>query len=200
MASSRWEQGGARGYNTAAIILHWLIALAIVVQVLLGWWMNEWVPDHSKIQDQIQTVHISMGITILLLVLLRIAVRIFWPPPPIPSAIPPIERFVAIATHTLFYILLLVIPLSGWLVVSLESHPIHFWGLPWPHMPGAQAVFGNPAPRPLRKEITHIHVFILIWIVLVTLALHVVGALWGQVGGQPVLWRMWPGAKPPRVR
>jgi len=40
-------------YSLAAIIRHWLIAALILVQIFLGWWMNEWVPDHSPEQDQI---------------------------------------------------------------------------------------------------------------------------------------------------
>lgn len=193
MTGSRWAHGGERGYNTAAIALHWLIAAAIVVQVLLGWWMNEWVPDHSPVQAQIQAVHISLGLTILLLVLIRIAVRLIWTPPPLPAATPAWAKVLAMASHTVFYILMLVLPLSGWALVSLGDKPIHFWGLPWPHLPFVQAVFGHPAPRPIRHQITHIHVFILVWILVLSLALHVAGALWHQFAGPKVLWRMLPG-------
>lgn len=194
MASPKWEHG-ERGYDTAAIVLHWTIAAAIVVQVFLGWWMNEWVPDHSPIQDQIQTVHISLGLTILLLVLIRIAFRLLNSPPPLPASTKPLERALAKGTHLLFYALMLILPLSGWLVVSTLDKPIHFWGLPWPHMPGVHAVFGHPVPKPVHREIMHIHVFILIWIVVANLALHVGGALWHQVAGRPILWRMWPAAR-----
>jgi cytochrome b561 len=69
--------------------------------------------------------------------------------------------------------------------------------LPWPHLPGLGLLFGSPTPRPIRHELSHIHVYILIWIVLITLALHVAGALKHQFDGRPVLWRMMPGKPRP---
>jgi hypothetical protein len=59
-------------------------------------------------------------------------------------------------------------------------------------------LFGSPAPRPVRQALSHIHVYILIWIVLINLALHVAGALKHQFDGHPVLWRM-TALKPPPV-
>src|SRR5579863_8431045 len=183
MTGQRWEQGRGRGYNTAAIILHWLIAAAIVVQVFLGWWMNEWVPDHSAIQDQIQTVHISLGVTMLLLVVIRIAIRLIWPPPPIPAATPGWAKVGAAASHTIFYFLLVLLPLSGWLVASLHAPPIHVWGLPWPRLPFFRALLGQHPSKSVHHLAQHIHVFILMWILVITFALHVAAALWHQVVG-----------------
>ena len=177
-------------YTSAAVVLHWTIAFLIVVQVFLGWWLNEWVPDHSPIQDKITTVHISVGLTILLLVLARIAVRLVRRPPPFPAAMPQWERLLAAFSHTVFYIVMLVLPLSGWALVSLESDPIQFWGLPWPHLPGVGAIFGSPAPRAVRHALKHFHVYVMIWIVVADFALHVAGALWGQFAGRRTLQRM----------
>ena len=185
-----------RRYGQVSILLHWLIALMVAIQLCLGWYMNELLPDHSAAQAQIRTIHISVGLTILLLVLVRIGVRLTHPAPPLPATMALWERVFARATHVLFYLLLLVLPLSGWALVSMSNAPIHFWGLPWPHLPGVGQVFGSPAPRPVRHALSHIHVYILIWITLVTLALHVAGALRHQFDGNPVLWRMtW--LKPP---
>lgn len=197
MATTELSSGGAqpasaaeRRYGQVSIWLHWTIAVAIVVQVCLGWYMNEVLPDHSAAQAQIRTIHISLGLTILLVVLVRIGVRLTHPAPPLPASMPAWERLFARATHALFYLLLLALPLTGWTIVSLGKVPIHFWGLPWPHLPGLGALFGSPAPKPVREEIAHIHVFILIWIVVINLALHVAGALRHQFSGTPVLWRM----------
>ena len=54
----------------------------------------------------------------------------------------------------------------------------------------------GPQNRHLRHDLTHIHVNLLIWIVLVTLALHVAGALKHQLDGRPVLWHMLPFLRP----
>jgi cytochrome b561 len=176
-------------YGAVSITLHWLIAGLIVVQLCLGWCMNELVPDHSPIQESVERVHISLGLTILLLVLVRIGVRLTHPAPPLPAGMPAWEKLLARGSHILFYLLMLALPLTGWALVSLGQRPISFWGLPWPHLPGV-GVLGSPAPRSVRREVAHIHVFILVWIVLINLALHVAGALKHQFDGAPVLWRM----------
>jgi cytochrome b561 len=179
-------------YSLYAIILHWTIAALIVVQLFLGWWMNEWVPDHSEIQDQIQWFHVSLGITILLLVLVRIGVRIAYRPPPEPADIPGWERPLINITHSLFYVLMLVIPLTGWAVISLSKDPVTLWGLPWPRLPGLDFM---KAHRDWRHLLKSVHVYWLIWLVLLNLALHVAGALKHQFDGHPVLWRMLPGGR-----
>jgi cytochrome b561 len=179
-------------YTRTAIILHWTIALLIIVQVFLGWWLNEWVPDHSRIQDQITDVHVSLGLTILLLVLVRIGIRLAHRPPPPPASSRAWERVLGSLTHLLFYALMLILPLSGWAMLSAESSdPIHFWGLPWPHMPGVATLLGSPAPKPVRHALMHFHVYIQIWILVLTFALHVAAAIWHQVAGRPILQRMW---------
>jgi cytochrome b561 len=182
-------------YNAAAIVLHWLIALLIVVQLFLGWWMNEWVPDHSPQQDAIQSWHVSLGVTILLLVIVRIAARIARPPPPEPADIPGWERPLINITHSLFYVLLLAIPLTGWALISTGSDPISLWGLPWPRLPGMSQYAHD---RAVRHGLKSIHTYWLIWLALLNLALHVAGALKHQFDGHPVLWRMLPGAPPAR--
>ncbi len=183
----------ARRYNTLAILLHWTIALLILIQLGLGWYMNEVLPDHTPAQDQTEGIHISLGITILLLVLVRIATRLAAPPPPEQAGLPGWELMLINVTHTMFYILMLVLPLTGWMLVSLQSDPISFWGITWPHLPGLSGYEHN---RPFRHGLKSIHTYWLIWLVVANLALHVAGALKHQFDGHPVLWRMWPGGRP----
>ncbi|MGZ6015431.1 MAG: cytochrome b [Phenylobacterium sp.] len=187
-------------YAAAAIWLHWTIATLILVQLALGWVMNEVLPDHTPNQQLVEAIHISLGLTILILVVVRILVRLTHRPPPLPAGMPAWERTLSGLVHGLFYVLLLVMPLTGWALVSLGNHPIAFWGLPWPHLPGAHAIMGDPTPKANRQALKHFHVFIMIWILLVNWALHVAGALKHQLDGRPVLWRMtWlkPPAQPP---
>ena len=192
--------GADRRYAPLAMGLHWAIAVLILVQLGLGWYMNEVLPDHTPIQAQVEGVHISLGLTILLLVLARIVVRLTHPAPPLPTGMPRWERILAHGSHLLFYGLMLALPLTGWALVSLGAHPISFWGLPWPHLPGVGLVFGSPASRATRHALSHVHVYILIWIVLLNLALHVAGALKHQFDGRPVLWRMTPTSRPSAPR
>jgi cytochrome b561 len=182
-------------YAASAMWLHWTLAALIVVQLGLGWWMNEVLPDHTPIQASVEGVHIALGLTILLLVLVRIGVRLTHPAPPLPAGIPAWERYLAHAAHVTLYLLMLAIPLVGWTLVSTGPKPISFWGLPWPHLPVGM-VLGSPAPKAARHALKHLHVYTLIWLVLANLALHVAGALKHQFDGHPVLWRMAP-LKPP---
>lgn len=186
------EAGSDQRYSRAVIVLHWTIAGLILVQIGLGWYMNEVLPDHSPAQAAVLPLHVSVGLTILLLVLVRIAVRLIHRGPALPAGIAPWERVLACGSHLLFYLLLLALPLTGWALVSLRTGPIRFWGLPWPRLPGLAQLLGPAPPRPVRHELSHIHVYILIWIVLINLAVHVAGALKHQFDGKPVLWRMLP--------
>jgi cytochrome b561 len=194
---SRSRLDGQRRYARAAIALHWTIAVLIVIQICLGWYFNEVSKDHSPQQDYLTNIHISVGLTILLLVLVRIGVRLTHRPPPLPAGMPRWERLLANAGHLLFYILLLVLPLTGWALVSAGKDPIKFWGIPWPHLPGVAQLLPD---RAARKTVKHLHVFVLIWIILLNLALHIAGALKHQFDGRPVLWRMIPFLKAPGSR
>ncbi len=183
-----------RRYNATAVALHWIIAVLIVIQLCLGWYMNEVLPDHSPAQDRILTLHVSVGITILLLVLARIALRLFWRPPPMPAGLPVLDATLARLTHLLFYLLMLALPLTGWALVSAQSHPIQWWGFDWPRLPVAQ-MLGGPTHKAARHALMQVHTDYLIWIILANLALHVAGAVKDQFSGYPVLWRMIPGLK-----
>jgi cytochrome b561 len=130
----------------------------------------------------------------------RIGVRLTRRPPPFPAAMPPWERLLAWATQAVFYLLMLVLPLTGWAIVSAHAGAkISFWGLPWPAMPGIQGLLGGAGQKDARESLAHLHVFVLIWILVLSLALHVAGALWHQFRAPPVLWRMGVGRRSPRL-
>jgi cytochrome b561 len=179
-----------RRYSATAIGLHWTIAVLLLVQLALGWIMNEVIPDHTPSQSLVENIHISLGLTILILVAARIAIRLTHKPPPLPAGMPRWERGLSAFVHVAFYVLMLVMPLTGWALVSLGDHPISFWGLPWPHLPGVHAIMGNPVSKASRKALKHVHVYILIWLFVLNWTLHVAGALKHQFDGRPVLWRM----------
>lgn len=191
VSTPRGATSGQR-YTSVAIALHWTLAFLILLQIVLGWWMNDWVPDHSPIQRAIEGVHIPVGLTVLILVVARIAWRLGHRPPPLPADIPAWERTLAGAGHALFYVLMLALPLTGWAMVSMHAGGgISFWGLPWPKLPGMIAA-GGADPKPLRHLLQFWHTDVLVWTVLLNLALHVAGALKHQFDGRPVLPRMWP--------
>jgi cytochrome b561 len=185
-----------RRYSAGAIVLHWAIAILILIQIGLGWYFNHAIPDHSPEQDQLTDIHISIGLTALLLILVRIGWRLTHPAPPLPSGLHAWEKLLAHTSHLLFYALMLAMPLTGWALVSARGEDIPFWGLEAPPLPGLAGVLVGPAHRAARHQLQDIHTDILVWIALANLALHIAGALKHQFDGHPVVWRMLPGARP----
>jgi cytochrome b561 len=184
-----------RRYGAVSMTLHWIIAGLILTQIGLGWYMNNYLPDHSPAQAAIEKLHISLGLTTLLFIVARIAVRITHRAPAMPAGLGLWERLLARFSHLLFYALMLALPLTGWAMVSARPGEIGFWGLAWPHLPGV-AFLTAPDQRPMRHLLQQTHTSLLVWIALANIALHVVGALKHQFDGNPVLWRMLPFGRP----
>ena len=182
-------------YSRAAMALHWIIAALLLTQIGLGWYMNEVLPDHTPAQEQVEGLHISLGLLTLIFILARIVIRIIHRPPPLPPEMAGWEKALAQTSHALFYLLMLALPLSGWMMVSGHPGPISFFGLGFPHMPGVAGILAHGG-KPMRHTLQWLHTYVFIWIILINLALHVAGALKHQFDGHPVLWRMIPGLKP----
>jgi cytochrome b561/polyisoprenoid-binding protein YceI len=191
-AKSPAAAGSAR-YSTVAIVLHWLIAAAIVLQVVLAERMEG---PHTPESFAVTQLHKSVGITILLLSLVRLAWRLAHPPAPLPSTMASWEVLLARLTHVGFYVIMLGMPLTGWIMVSasrIELPTLLYGQVPWPNLPLAHLApeakkawhsFGLTSHHLLAKGI---------WVLL---ALHVAGALKHQLFSrdEPVLGRMAPGA------
>jgi cytochrome b561 len=119
-------------YDRAAIALHWITALLIVANLLLGLSMVSLPISPRKLQWYLW--HKSIGVTIFALTSLRLAWRALHPHPP-PAAMPPWQRRAASVSHAMLYALLLVIPLSGWLYSSATGVQVVFLGVvPLPNL------------------------------------------------------------------
>ncbi len=124
-------------YDAVAITLHWVIALGILAQICMGLGMVH-LALPIGLKFKIYQLHKSIGLTILLAVILRVLWRVFRKPPDLPATMPALERKAAHGMHHLLYLLMVFIPLSGWLITSLS--PLHIptvlYGiLPWPFLP-----------------------------------------------------------------
>ena len=180
-------------YTRTAMVLHWLIALLIICNVVLGL-TAESFPD-SWVRRIVDT-HKSIGITVLGLVLLRILWRVSHRPPPLPKAFPKWEHMAAHIAHFLLYLLMIGLPLSGWLHDSAwkdaATHPMHLFGLiPWPRVGFVMHL------DPVLKESLHdrfgaLHTW-LGYALYALLAMHVGGALKHQwIDKKSVITRMVP--------
>ena len=178
-------------YTRIAVILHWLIAALIAVNVALALSVD-YLPDES-VRAVIDT-HKSTGITVLGLVLLRIVWRNVHPPPPLPAGYARWERIGAHAAHGVLYALMLLLPLSGWMHDSAwkdaATHPMALFGLlPWPRIGVIEAI------EPVTKESLHTLFGIVHtgfgYLLYALLVLHIGGALKHQwLDRKPALQRM----------
>jgi cytochrome b561 len=124
-------------YGTVAMGLHWLIAFAIIGLLAVGKYMHG-LPDTDPDKFALYQMHKSFGITVFVLTLARVAWRFTQPVPALPASMPGWERLGARASHLLFYLLMLGLPLSGWLRVSTDrlGVPTLWFGLlEVPHLP-----------------------------------------------------------------
>ncbi len=107
-------------YTAVAIVLHWAIAFAILFNIPLGLWMHARAEANDVSEGVFRAfqLHKSIGLTVLALSVLRIFWRLTHAQPPLPAHMPTWEKRTARATHFLFYVVMLALPLTGWLYVS----------------------------------------------------------------------------------
>ncbi|MEG2314331.1 cytochrome b, partial [Brevundimonas sp.] len=103
-------------YSVVAITLHWLIAIAILSMIPMGWWMSDAINDPSQqaLAYRVFQIHKSVGFLILALTVLRVLWRLTHPVPALPLEMKGWEQFAARATHVAFYALMIAMPLTGW--------------------------------------------------------------------------------------
>jgi len=120
-------------YGGVAIGLHWLIAIAIIGSFSLGLYMSDLPLSPQKLK--FYSWHKWAGVTIFLCVLVRLVWRLSNRPPELPDTIPAWQRKVAAATHVLLYLLMLIIPITGWLMSSAKGfQTVYFGVLPLPDL------------------------------------------------------------------
>lgn len=121
----------AARYNTGAMVLHWLIAFALAVELAVGFGMPRDASGFAAYQ-----FHKSLGLTILILTLVRIGWRFAYKAPPALDT--GAMALAAKAGHAGLYAFMLLAPLTGWAIVSTSpiQVPTMLWGvIPWPHLP-----------------------------------------------------------------
>jgi cytochrome b561 len=171
-------------YTSGAIAFHWVIALLVLANLALGI-LHESLPRAW----QVMPLHKSIGITVLVLTLGRIAWRLAHRPPPLPSHLQAWERGAAHLVHLLLYAAMLILPLSGWLMGSNPERirPMSwFWLFQVPPLPSTPALSGGA------HEVHEL----LGWAMAALVVLHIAAALhhhfWRR---DTVLLRMMPGGR-----
>jgi cytochrome b561 len=150
----------AERYTRTAILLHWLIALLIFTAFPMGVYMHElpFSPDKLRLYSW----HKWIGVSIFLLALVRLTWRTTHRPPALPDAMAAWEKFAAHAVHFSLYALIIIIPVSGWLMSSAKGVQTVWLGvLPLPDLLDKNKELGD-----LLKEIHESLNFLMLGLVL----------------------------------
>lgn len=162
------QQRQAQNWTLTARALHWSMAILILLQAALGWVGAEM--ERSPLKVDVLTAHKSLGITLLLLVLFRLTWRWTHSAPAPPDTSRPWEIRAAWLSHAALYLLMIAVPLSGWLSASTSIVPWKLWWLvPWPDIAAVD--------QQLHAYAEDLHEALIWWLVAI-LAVHVAAALW----------------------
>jgi cytochrome b561 len=171
-------------FNKIAILFHWTIAILIVANILLAT-LAEDLPRAGR--AVYMNPHKVIGISILILTVGRILWRLGHRPPTLPGQLAGLQATAGRTVHVLFYILIVVMPLTGWLMIGAngKAAPVDFFGL----FTADLAVGKNAA----LAEVAHYGHEFLATPLIILIGLHVLGALKHQfIDRMPFLQRMWP--------
>jgi cytochrome b561 len=172
-----------RAWGVVSKTLHWLVVALIINQ----WWLMQRADSLPLGAAKLQAIglHKSLGMTILVLAILRLVWRLANPVPSLEGQTKSWERRLAWLSHVLLYALLFALPLSGWLMSSARNFPVSWFNqFQFPDL-----VAADPELYRTMQDLHH-----LLFSALVVMALlHVAGALKHHfIDRNEVLRRMLP--------
>jgi cytochrome b561 len=118
-------------YTLLMRLLHWLIAILILGMIGVGWYMSG-LPDEHPTKYDIYAIHKSIGITLLGLIVIRLLVRFFSPIPELPKELSWWEKLLTKTVHFFLYLLMLMVPVSGYLMSDFAGFPVEWFGIEVP--------------------------------------------------------------------
>lgn len=174
-------------WSPVAKLFHWSTAVLIIVMFGLGWLAVSYPMSPTKLK--LFNWHKSLGLFILAWVVLRILWRLTHRAPALPDEQSRAEKWAAHVSHTGMYVLMLAMPVSGWIINSAADFPLKWFGLfPVPQLVAPDEALQNAA------ETSH---FFLFWALLGVVVIHVAAALHHHyVRRNEVLRRMLPFTRP----
>lgn len=171
----------AHRYDRIAIFFHWSLAVLVPCLIGLGWYMLsiEEQPDSAWYF----ALHVSLGLTAAALMALRISWGSEHRPPPLPAAMAIWQATAARLSHLLMYVLLVLMPITGYLGASFSGEAVAYFGAPLPAWAGKNDAL---------KELLFGAHSIIAWVLVSVICIHVLGALKHVfVDKDTLLRRMW---------
>jgi cytochrome b561 len=172
-------------YDHVAVALHWLLAIALLAQVALGFYLQE-IPRNTPARGWWVNLHKSTGLVLLALILVRLGWRLAHRPPAMPAVMSAAQRRLAAWGHVLLYAVMLVLPLTGYVASNFSKWGVKFFNVielpPWGPQDKRLYDLFNDAHQALAVVFT------------ILIVVHVVAAVRHLVLRDGVFARMWPRA------
>jgi cytochrome b561 len=171
-------------YKSSVKFLHWLIVALLIVQFIVAWTMPH-IGRNTPVTTLI-SLHFTVGIVILAVAILRLVWRVIQGEPAPLDGVPPWQTQSARVIHWLLYLLLLVVPVLGWINASWRGMPLVLFGLELPKLIGTRA--------PGWRWTGDVHNLLANYMMLTLVGLHILAGLYHYfIRRDHVLQRMLPG-------
>ena len=121
-------------YHWSARLMHWLMAVGFVFMWACGYTMTTLVAEDSPLEEFLFDLHISVGVTLLVLLVARIVIRLIYTPPPLPNSIRGLERRAAHLGHAALYALPALVIAAGWAETNFGGHTVQWFGVELPRV------------------------------------------------------------------
>lgn len=119
-------------YALSSRVIHWLMATIILFLLGLGIYMTKILPKDSPNHLQVYELHKSFGVLVIALIVIRIINRFIKKAPPLPDTMPKYEQILAHLGHFGLYVLMIAVPLSGFLMSNSFGFAVKFFGIELP--------------------------------------------------------------------
>ncbi len=130
-------------YPLSSRIIHWLMAALILFMLALGIYMTQFLPKDSPQHLEIYELHKSFGVIALVLIFIRILNRLLKKAPALPASMPKAEQILAHLGHFGLYVLMILVPLSGFLMSNSFGFPVKFFSVELPQLIGTNFELGK---------------------------------------------------------
>ena len=172
-------------YGSVSKFIHWFIFFIVIAMLILGFIMDDF--HNTVIKGLAYNTHKLIGMLVLIIMIIRLLWKLSNPNPELKNYIKPWEYQIQQGVMALLYILLIALPLTGWIMSTAAQKYVNFFGLfniPFP---------GIPLNRPLAKSLGLAHELIAYWLIAL-ISLHFLAALKHQfINKDNILRRMLPG-------
>ncbi|MFV8835430.1 cytochrome b [Aquisalimonas sp.] len=164
-----------RRYSLVQRLIHWIVAALVLTAIAAGMTLGTLGFEGARdrfgldVTNALYTYHKTFGVLILVLMLARVVLRVVAGKPEYFRSLEPWQRLLSNTVHALLYVLLLVMPVLGWLATAAGDFPVEFFGL---HLPGLIGV-----DQALSEQLFFWHATVG-WAIAALVCLHIAGAVY----------------------